>query len=159
MLESISNRIAYLRGLAEGLDVNEQSAQGRLIGEMIEILDDMHAQFGELHARVEEAEEYVEAIDEDLEDVELYLYGDDEDLYEPVVDCSSPDGFADLDDDEEAYLYETADEDHLETTHEFECPSCRKSISVREGRDEDGFHHFIIEPSRIQPEYQPINPT
>mgnify|MGYP001236186948 CR=1 FL=1 len=90
MQDSLEGRIAYLRGLAEGLDVNAQSSEGKLISEMIEILDEMHAEIHALHTRIEETEDYVDAIDEDLQDVELLLFEDDEALYEEVDDEEDP---------------------------------------------------------------------
>jgi hypothetical protein len=162
--DSLANRIAYLRGLADGLEVSDKSTEGKLFMEMIEILDDMHAEVRELHDRVEEAEEYVEALDEDLEDVEMFLFEDDDDLYETVGDCSDEDEedyaiYADLDDDEDAQLYENADENHLETTYEFACPSCQEMIFLHEGMDDEGYTHYVIEQQPGDAEVQPINPT
>jgi hypothetical protein len=164
MLESLENRIAYLRGLADGMDVQEHSREGKILAEMIELMDDIYGEFRELHARVEEAERYAEAIDEDLEDVELYLFGDDENLYESVGDCAEEereayDEFADLDDDQDAYLYETGGRDHVTASHAIECPSCREVLFFHEGVDDEGYRHYIIEPYRDEAGYEPINPT
>ncbi|MFD2371906.1 CD1247 N-terminal domain-containing protein [Brevibacillus sp. GCM10020057] len=87
MLTALTERISYLRGLASGLDVSEKSAEGKLLMEIVGILDEMHAEFRELHTRIDETEDYVQAIDEDLEDVELFLFENEEDLYETVTDC------------------------------------------------------------------------
>lgn len=163
-MESLTNRIAYLRGLAEGMDISEKSAEGKIVLELIDIIDDVAAEFRELHDRVEEAEDYVEALDEDLEDVELYLFEDEERLYETVGDCSdeTDDEYAayyDLDDDEDSFIYENADDRHLDTTYEFACPSCQEVILLHEGTDEEGYTHYVIEPSEAGMEKQPINPT
>lgn len=164
MLESLANRIAYLRGLADGMDVNEQTSEGRLLVEMIGILDDMYGEFRELHTRVEETEDYVEALDEDLEDVETFLFDDDEDLYETVGDCSQEAQgkyvtYADMDDDEDAYVYEENEEDHMDTTYEFACPSCQEVIFLHEGMDEEGYNHYVIESPGREADFQAINPT
>lgn len=115
MQETLESRIAYLRGLAEGLDVNAQGAEGKLISEMIEILDEMHAEIHELHARVEENTDYLEAIDEDLQDVELLLFEEDEALYAQVDDnCLEGDELsADRGEDAAAYRYESAENDRF----------------------------------------------
>lgn len=150
MKEELANRIAYLRGLADGLEVGEKSSEGKMMVEIIEILNEIEGELRELHARVEEAEDYVEAMDEDLEDIELYLFEDDEDLYETVVDCEDDDdeyaAFYDLDDDEDAHLFEGQEDPHLDTTYEFSCPCCNNEIYLREGKDEGGYNHYIIEP-------------
>ncbi|MGN7468803.1 CD1247 N-terminal domain-containing protein [Brevibacillus sp. SAFN-007a] len=162
MLETMANRIAYLRGLADGLDVSEQGAEGKILTEMIEMMDEVYAQFRELHARVEEAEDYVEALDEDLEDVERYLFKDDDALYETIEDDDHGIEYAtgyDLDDDEDASFYETRDDAHLADGYEFSCPHCQKEIHLREGRDAEGYRHYVIQQPAGEREYQPINPT
>lgn len=166
MLTALTERIAYLRGLADGLDVREKSAEGKLLMEIVGILDEMEGQFRELHKRLEETEDYVEAIDEDLEDledVELFLFEEEQDLCETVSDCEDSDAaYAasyDLDDGADARLYESLDDEHLETTYEFACPSCQELIFLQEGVDEDGYYHFVIEPSHPDVESLAINPT
>lgn len=165
MLEALTERISYLRGLADGLDVSEKSAEGKLLAEIVGVLDDVQAQFRELHARIEETEDYLEAVDEDLEDVEQYLFDNQEELYATVTDCEDIDDddetvtYYDLDDDEEARVYESVDDDHLETSYEFACPSCQELIHLHEGVDEDGYYHFVIEPFQSRAEIEAINPT
>ncbi|CAM3243164.1 CD1247 N-terminal domain-containing protein [Brevibacillus invocatus] len=156
-MEALENRIAYLRGLADGLDVGTQSAEGKMLAEMIEILDDMQAEIHVLHTRLEETEDYVEAIDEDLGEMELFLFDDNELLYETVDD--DEDEYSDLDDDEAAYMYESIDEDEFDTSYEFTCPSCQKGIKFHEGMDEEGYLHYVIEPFQEKAGFEPINPT
>lgn len=156
-MEALENRIAYLRGLADGLDVGTEHAEGKILSEMIDILDDMQAEIQTLHTRLEETEDYMEAIDEDLGEMELFLFDDDELLYETVDDESEE--FFDQDDDEEAYMYESLDEDEFDTSYEFTCPSCQKGIKFHEGMDEEGYLHYVIEPSQENVAFEPINPT
>jgi hypothetical protein len=165
-MEQAANRIAYLRGLADGMEGNNGSREGKMFIELIELMDDLCGELRELHARVEETERYAEAIDEDLEDVELLLYGDEEDLYETVGDCAEEhlddyQAFADLDDDETAHIYEMDRDEgvHFDTSCEFECPACREVIRLHEGVDDEGYQHYVIEPYRSETELQPVNPT
>ncbi|MCM3589537.1 MULTISPECIES: CD1247 N-terminal domain-containing protein [Brevibacillus] len=164
MLESLANRISYLRGLADGLDLTQNSNEGKVLSEVIEVLDEMYGQFRELHARIEETEDYVEAIDDDLDDVELYLFGDEDDLYEMVDDCDEDDDsalydkFADQD-DEDASTYELDSDDNVIASYEIECPSCHEIMFFQEGEDDEGYHHYIIEPYPQDRQYEPINAT
>ncbi|MGE5704456.1 MAG: CD1247 N-terminal domain-containing protein [Clostridia bacterium] len=112
-MESLAKRIAYLRGLSDGLEVGENSKEGRIASELVEILDETIAEMKTLHLRVEELETYVEAVDEDLNNLELYVY-DEDDLYE-FVDIDDGDyiildendaDLYDLDDSEDASVYE-----------------------------------------------------
>ncbi|GAA4709902.1 CD1247 N-terminal domain-containing protein [Brevibacillus fulvus] len=165
-MEKLENRISYLQGLADGMDVGSNSKEGKILQEVIQLLDDMYGELRELHARIEETEEYVEAVDEDLEDLELLLYDDaedDEDLYEMVDDCDDEladdnvDQFYDLDDDETAYTFENQQNDEFDTSYEIECPTCREIIFLHEGTDDEGYHHYVIEPYDADAEV--VNPT
>ncbi|MFM1653063.1 CD1247 N-terminal domain-containing protein [Brevibacillus sp. B_LB10_24] len=175
-MEHLQKRISYLRGLAEGMDVSGASREGKMIGEIIEVLDDFYGQVRDLQARVEETEVYVEAIDEDLSDLEYMLQADDEALYEIVEDDedaeSAESDFYDLDDSEDANVYASLDNRgqersktgagadgtgaEYEITHVVECPNCHETLLLLDEVDTDGYRHYIIEPyNRLEP----INPT
>lgn len=165
MLEQLANRISYLRGLADGMDVNQGSNEGKILAEVIEIMDDMYGQFRELHARIEETEDYVEAIDDDLDDVELYLFGDEDDLYEIVDDCDDDTAIL-LDDDypeqddEDAAVYELdSEDDQVIASYEIECPSCHEILYFPEGEDEEGDRHYVFEQMPQERGHEAINPT
>lgn len=162
-MEQLVKRISYLRGLADGMESSPATRESRILTEMIELLDDVCGELRALHARLEETEEYVEAVDEDLNDLEMLVYEDD--LYEVVEDCEELAGAAnesgyDLDDDEEAYVFEAEGDERepeYELAYEFSCPTCQEGIALREGVDKEGFLHYVIEPTRR--EMDPINPT
>ena len=61
----IREQVAYLKGLAEGLNVGE-SAEGKLIVKMFDVLDSIADAFDDVDDEIEELEEYIEAVDEDL---------------------------------------------------------------------------------------------
>ncbi|WP_054669455.1 CD1247 N-terminal domain-containing protein [Calditerricola satsumensis] len=67
-MEQLETRVAYLRGLAEGMDV--KGSEGRILEEMIRVMDQMAKRMRELEERVDDQEAYLEALDEDLTDVE-----------------------------------------------------------------------------------------
>src|SRR5690606_38916815 len=82
---------------------------------MLEIFDDMANLLDELEAGQEEVEEYLEAIDADLGELEEEIYGHDHDR--------------DDDDDED-----DDDEDDDEETNfvEMECPKCKETVYFEE---------------------------
>lgn len=143
-MEYLERRISYLRGLADGLELGENSREGKILSGMIEVMDELTSEVKAVYRRLEETEEYVEAVDEDLNDVELFLFDDDDRLYEDVYDEDDDDveiysvydddddtQFYDLDDSEDAYIFET------------ECPTCHSN-------------YYVIEPTE---EISAINPT
>ncbi len=86
---NIKERVAYLQGLTQGLNVNTQSAEGKLLVNIIDVLDDMAEEFNNIQMVQEDLETYVESMDEDLTDLEEEVYenNDEEDYVE--VQCPS----------------------------------------------------------------------
>lgn len=101
MMESVS----YLKGLAEGLGIDESTKEGKLLSAIVDVLDDMAAEIAEIEETADEQAELLDIIDEDLGSLEEDVYGDDEE--EDECDC---------DDD----LYEVT------------CPSCGDQIYLDE---------------------------
>ena len=90
----ITEKVAYLKGLAEGLDLDvEKSKEGKLINALMEIVVEMAEEMDDMQAEICELKDYCEELDEDLGDVEEVLLDlDDED--------EDYDDFDDDDDDE-----------------------------------------------------------
>lgn len=141
-MEYLEKRISYLRGLADGFEVEETSREGKVLAGMIEVMDELTSEMKAIYRRLEETEEYVEAVDEDLNDVELLLFDEEENLYETIddeddyaveytMDDYDDEDFYDLDDSEDSHVYEA------------ECPSCKN-------------HFYVVEPCQ---EMSGINPT
>ena len=109
---TVIEKVAYLRGLADGLKLTDTSAEGKVLLNVIEVLDDLALSVTDLEDAVEELGEVVDAIDDDLQDVEDALYDEDDD----------EDYFDDYDefDDEDEPLYEV------------QCPTCGDTICVDE---------------------------
>ena len=107
----ISENAAYLKGLFDGYEIDTTSKEGRIIGEMLNLLADMADKINALEADNKELHEYVEELDHDLGEVEVELYIDDYDYDEEYDD------YDDLNDDED---YEGEDDEF----YEIECPSC-----------------------------------
>ncbi len=78
----ISEKVAYLKGLAEGLALDTESKEGKLIAAIIDVLDDMAEKFAEVDDELCDVEDGLDAVSDDLSDVEETLYfalDDDED--------------------------------------------------------------------------------
>lgn len=110
-MSNLTDRAAYLRGLAEGMDLDKEKKEHKLLLEMLGLMDEMAQKVSELDADVGELEEYVEDLDSDLSDMEEVLFGDDED----ECDCDEEDGCS-CDEEEELF---------------FDCPHCGKTVLVK----------------------------
>ena len=63
---TITERAAYIKGLAEGLGIDESTKEGKVIKALIDAFDDMALTVSDLEAELDELTEQVETIDEDL---------------------------------------------------------------------------------------------
>lgn len=140
---TITEKAAYLKGLAEGLNYDKESAEGKLLTALIELTADMADLIDEIDEDLADLEEYVDEIDTDLGDVEEYLLDegdydfdeyedwDDEDWDECDGNCESCGLDCDIPFDEDL-----EDED-FEEVFEVECPSCGEIICFEGGIDEE----------------------
>ena len=91
----ISENAAYLKGLFDGYEIDKNSKEGKIIGEMLNLIADMADKINALEADNKDLHEYVEELDHDLGEVEEELYfGDD-------YDDDDYDDYDDLNDDED----------------------------------------------------------
>lgn len=101
---TISEKVAYLKGLAEGLDLDTQkSKEAKLISVMIGILEEVGLSIEDLEENSLALGEEIDALSDDLADVESIVYDED------------------LDDEEEN------DEDDF---FEVECPNCEEPLVI-----------------------------
>lgn len=108
-----SEKVAYLKGLMEGMKLDKESNEGKLFTVIADILNDIALDVEDVENDVYDLGEDIDALSDDLADVEDYLFGGDED-----------------EDDEDEYEDEEDDEDPL--FFEVTCPSCDKTITVDE---------------------------
>ena len=113
---TISEKVAYLKGLAEGLNIDtDKSKEGKLINVMIGILEEIGLAIEELEENSLALGEEIDVLSDDLADVEAVVFDEDED-YE--------------DEDEEEF-----DDDWFEV----ECPNCDEVLVVDEDALEEGY--------------------
>lgn len=116
----ISENAAYLKGLAEGLDINDSTKEGKIILKLLELVGEMAEKIELLEGTTEELYAYIEEIDEDLGNLEEdLLLDDDEDV-----------DYSDLNEDED-YPESFEDDDY----YEIECPSCGEKICFTDDVD------------------------
>ncbi|MDR3767627.1 MAG: hypothetical protein Q3Y08_11455 [Butyricicoccus sp.] len=88
---NISERVAYLRGLYEGLDIDPDKKEGKLLGGMLEAMEDMarcvtdlQEQNDALQDELDDIYEELSAITEDFLDEEEDDLEPEEDLYQVI---------------------------------------------------------------------------
>lgn len=73
-MASIKEKVAYLQGLTRGLNVNDHSAEGKVLLNVVDVLNYVAEEIDILRSAHDELEDYVEAVDEDLTAVEDEVY-------------------------------------------------------------------------------------
>ena len=75
---SITEKAAYLKGLADGLELDNTTKEGKLIAALLDMVGALADEVAELQSDVQDLNEYCEELDEDLGEVEEYLCEEDD---------------------------------------------------------------------------------
>lgn len=113
---TVTEKVAYLKGLVEGMDFDKDDKETKVLNAVLDVLEDLALTVSDLDDEMELVTEQLDAVDEDLADLEEVFYDeaedcccDDDDMYEVVCpNCGETVYF-----DEEIIL-----------DGEAECPSC-----------------------------------
>ena len=124
---TVIEKVAYLKGLAEGLNLNAEKAETKMFNAIMDILEDLADSTNDIEDTIAVMTEQLDAVDEDLDALESIVYD------ECDCCCDEYDDFDDFDDcgcgcgcDEEGEYYEV------------ECPACHEIVCVDEGILEEG---------------------
>ncbi len=104
----ICEKIAYIKGLAEGLEIDGATKEGKVLLALIDLLGDITDEICDIEDGCDELMEQIDAVDEDLSALEDFVYEDDD------CDCCDCDDDCDCCEDDEVY--------------EIECPACNDVI-------------------------------
>lgn len=146
-MSMISDKVAYLKGLAEGLKIDDSTNEGKLLTSILDVLSDIAFDLEDNMDAVEELECHIENINNDLDELEEFVYDDD---------CGCDD--CDCDDDYDCDCNDTTEVKYItvecphckketsfdigifdENTEYVECPNCHERIEVvYEDEDDDG---------------------
>ncbi len=125
---TISEKSAYLKGLMDGLSLNTETNEGKMIAAIVDLLGDMAKRVTDIEETTIAISDELDEIEEDLDAIEDYIL-DEEDLDEDEED---------LWDDEDEDFEEGFDFGDEETTiYEVEC-ACGEIIDFDEEVLEQG---------------------
>ena len=140
---TITEKVAYLKGLMEGLELDTSSKEGKVLKAVVDVLDDMALSVTDIEDDLAELSDQVDEIDEDLSEVEDEGFGDADEC----CDCDDDDcDCCDGDDDD---FYEVTCSKCGETTYitgaildegKMECPNCGEELEFDVVVDEDEDH-------------------
>ena len=130
---TISEKAAYLKGLMDGLNLDTDKAEGKMISAMVDLMGDMAKRLADVEETTIAISDELDEIEEDLDAIEDYILDEDED---DDFDFEDEDDF-DFDDDEdyEDEGFDFGDDDSI--IYEVKC-ACGNVINFDEETLEAG---------------------
>ena len=158
---TISEKSAYLKGLMDGLKLDTETNEGKMIAAIVDLLGDMSKRMVDIEDTTIAISDELDEIEEDLDAIEDFImdeddydddwdedYEDDDDYYDPEEDEEEDDedepeeGFDFGDEDTTIYEVECAcgnvidfDEEVLESGS-IVCPNCGETLEFTFDDDE-----------------------
>ena len=120
---TISEKAAYLKGLMDGLNLNTEKAEGKMISAIVELLGDVTKRLNDVEETTIAISDELDEIEEDLDAIEDFIMDEDDDC-----DCC---GDCDCDD------WDDCDCDCDDVIYEAEC-SCGNIVEFDEDTLEAG---------------------
>ena len=154
---TISEKSAYLMGLMDGLNLNTETSEGKMIAAIVDLLGDVTKRLTDVEETTIAISDELDEIEEDLDAIEDFIldeeedYDDEEDDFD-YEDEDDEDDYEDEDDsdegfdfgDEETTIYEVVcacgniidfDEETLEKGSII-CPACGETLEFTTEDDE-----------------------
>ena len=135
----LTEKIAYMKGLLDGMELDGSTKEGKAILQMAEVMEEMAVYIDDLQSQVDELTELCDLLDQDLGEVESDLYEDDDEDDDDDDDYPIGKVLPSEDDDD---AWEDEDEAEFEAPkYVVNCPGCDEVIALSERRLEEGSMH------------------
>ena len=146
---TISEKSAYRKGLMDGLKLNTESDEGKMISAIVDLLGDMAKRVTDIEETTIAISDELDEIEEDLDAIEDFIMDEE---YEDEDEDDSWDGWDEDEEesfdfgDEDSTIYEVEcacgeiinfDEETLEAGSII-CPNCGETLEFSFEDDEDG---------------------
>lgn len=118
---TLSEKSAYLKGMMDGLKLDTEAAEGKMIAGIVDLLQDMATTVSDLEENAIAVSDELDEIEDDLDAIEEYLMDEDDD-----DDYEDDDDYDFADDDGEDFDY---DEDVI---YDVTCPNCGEELHLDE---------------------------
>lgn len=108
---TVAEKVSYIKGLAEGLGVDDSTKEGKVLAAIVDVLDDIALTLGDIDEELNDVADVMTNMEESVDCLEDVVYGDEEDDYDDCDECCDEDDY---------------DDDMYEVT----CPNCGNTITV-----------------------------
>ena len=148
---TITEKAAYLKGLMDGLNLDTEKAEGKMISAIVDLLGDVTKRLSDVEETTIAISDELDEIEEDLDAIEDYILDEDEDEDWDDEEWDEEDEDEDWDEegfdfgDEDSIIYEVEcacgeriafDEETLEAGS-MTCPNCGELLEFSLEEDED----------------------
>ena len=130
---TISEKAAYLKGLMDGLNLDTEKAEGKMIAAIVELLGDVTKKLSNVEDTTIAISDELDEIEEDLDAIEDYILDVEEELEEEEFEEDDDYGFDDEEEFDEGFDF--GDEDSI--IYEVKCV-CGNVINFDEDTLEEG---------------------
>ncbi len=129
---TISEKAAYLKGLMDGLQLDTEKPEGKMIEGIVDLLGDLAKRLADVEETTIAISDELDEIEEDLDAIEDFIMDDEDDDYD-----DDEDDFEDWDDEDdfEDEGFDFGDEDSI--IYEVKC-ACGEVINFDEDTLEEG---------------------
>ena len=139
---TISEKAAYLKGLMDGLNLDTDKAEGKMIASIVELLGDVAKRITDIEETTIAITDELDEIEEDLDAIEDYILDEEDEDFEDEDEDEDWEGWNEDDEegfdfgDEDSIIYEVTcacgevinfDEETLEAGA-IACPGCGESL-------------------------------
>ena len=107
---TISEKSAYLKGLMDGLKLDTETNEGKMIAAIVDLLGDMSKRMVDIEDTTIAISDELDEIEEDLDAIEDFIMDEDDDF----------DDYEDYDDEDDDYYDPAEDDDEEESDDEEE---------------------------------------
>ena len=119
MAMTIAEKVSYIKGLAEGMKLDDSTNEGKVLNAIIDVLGDIALNIEDIDSDLADVTDVVSDLEDAVYDLEDEVYCDDD------CDCCDDDCCCDDDDC-------CCDEDEYPLFFEVTCPACENTITIDE---------------------------
>ena len=145
---TVSEKVAYLKGLADGLGIKDSTNEGKLMLAVIDVLEAMADDIEAVDAHAKDLSDSISDISEDMEYLEDLCIGDMDDDDEDYDEIDDDDDDADVC---TGCCGSCGDEQEYEVT----CPKCGETITVYEEDLDFGSIRFAMGDAELEFDMSP----
>ncbi|BAH06165.1 CD1247 N-terminal domain-containing protein [Clostridium kluyveri] len=125
-MHSIISKVSYLKGLVDGLKIDKNTNDGKVIIEIVDVLKSIAEEIENISEDQKDMRAYIDCMNKDLADLQDNLYDDDYEAYkdegENFTEIQCPNC------NDTVYV----DKDILERRKELTCPNCHNNIYIKD---------------------------